>query len=92
MPDAEEDQLAPIIAESNMICEMWMNKHRDTLEELIYENPLRDPKEIQIEFLEAKLCMVISWLTMMLSGDYEKVRRMVSAMVDDEQIDEENYE
>ena len=88
----DKDQLDKTIAESNSICEMWMKRHRDTLSGLIYENPTRDPKELQIEFLEAKLCMVISWLTMMLSGDYEKVRRMILAMVEEEPLNDENYE
>ncbi|MGB0363578.1 MAG: hypothetical protein ACPGJO_11115 [bacterium] len=88
----DKDQLTKMIMESNTICEMWMSRHRDTLTDLIYENPTRDPKELQIEFLEAKLCMVISWLTMMFSGDYEKVRRMILAMVDDEPLTQENDE
>lgn len=84
----KKDQLDELITESNAICEMWMKRHRDTLSELIYENPTRDPKELQIEFLEAKLCMIISWMTMMFQGDYEKVRRLISAMVDEEPFDE----
>ena len=84
----KKDQLDEMITESNAICEMWMKRHRDTLTELIYENPTRDPKELQIEFLEAKLCMIISWMTMMFQGDYEKVRRLISAMVDEEPFDE----
>ena len=84
----KNDQLDELITESNAICEMWMKRHRDTLSELIYENPTRDPKELQIEFLEAKLCMIISWMTMMSQGDYEKVRRLISAMVDEEPFDE----
>ena len=84
----KKDQLDEMITESNAICEMWMKRHRDTLSELIYENPTRDPKELQIEFLEAKLCMIISWMTMMFQGDYEKVRRLISAMVDEEPFDE----
>jgi len=84
----KKDQLDELIMESNAICEMWMKRHRDTLTELIYENPTRDPKELQIEFLEAKLCMIISWMTMMFQGDYEKVRRLISAMVDEEPFDE----
>ena len=84
----KKDQLDEMIMESNAICEMWMKRHRDTLSELIYENPTRDPKELQIEFLEAKLCMIISWMTMMFQGDYEKVRRLISAMVDEEPFDE----
>lgn len=87
----DQDQLASLIAESNSICEMWMQKHRMTLAELIYENPTRDPQEIQIEFLEAKLCMVISWLTMMMSGDYEKVRRLVMEMVEEKPESEDEY-
>ena len=84
----KKDQLDEMVMESNAICEMWMKRHRDTLSELIYENPTRDPKELQIEFLEAKLCMIISWMTMMFQGDYEKVRRLISAMVDEEPLDE----
>tara|TARA_R100000329_G_C7498162_1_gene175392 strand:+ start:32 stop:304 length:273 start_codon:yes stop_codon:yes gene_type:complete len=84
----KNDQLDEMVMESNAICEMWMKRHRDTLSELIYENPTRDPKELQIEFLEAKLCMIISWMTMMFQGDYEKVRRLISAMVDEEPFDE----
>lgn len=88
MSDDKARKFDEIISDANAISEMWLRKHKAVCAEVIYENPTRDPKEIQVEFLEAKVCMLVSWFTLMMQGDYEDVRQIMDAMVTE--IENEN--
>ena len=73
-------ELEDVVEECNAISQEWLRKHRYSMTELIHEHPHRNPQELQIEYLEAKVCTVLSIILMMFSGDYEKVSFLLDRM------------
>ena len=61
----EKYELEDVVDECNAISQEWLRKHRISMTELIHEHPHRNPQELQIEYLEAKVCTVLSIILMM---------------------------
>lgn len=73
-------ELEDVVAECNAISQEWLRKHRVSMTDLIHEHPHRNPQELQIEYLEAKCCTILSILVMMFQGDYQKVSFLLEKM------------